>query len=228
MKVEILTLFPQFFESIFSQSMMLRAREMGALEVATKDLRRFGVGKHQQADDYRFGGGAGMLMRPEPLFEAMREVMAEAQRRPLVIFPTPSGKPFQQQDAIELSRESHLVIICGHYKGIDQRVIDRWVDREYSLGDYVVTGGELAAAVIVDATARLLPGVLGDFDSARGDSFYQGALDAPHYTRPAEYAGERVPALLDGGHHKKIQSWREALSHYITKTKRPDLLKRKG
>ena len=224
MKVEIVTLFPRFFDSVFSESMMQRAIDAGHLEIVLHDLRRYAIDKHKQADDYRFGGGPGMLMKPEPFFRVLEEITASGLPRPLVIFPTPQGRPFVQKDAVELSHEQRLVILCGHYKCIDQRVIERWVDRQYSLGDYVLTGGELAAAVIVDAAARMIPGVLGDFDSARGDSFYDELLDGPHYTRPEDYEGHRVPGVLMGGHHKNIEHWRRALSKYVTSKIRPDLV----
>ncbi len=225
MKVEIVTLFPNLLNSFFSESMMARAVSNGHLEIVLHNLRDYCHDKHKQADDYRFGGGPGMLMKPEPFFRVLEKIRSEAPKRPLIVFPTPQGKQFVQDDAAELSREHHLVFICGHYKGIDQRVIERWVDRQYSLGDFILTGGELATAVIVDAAARLLPGVLGDFDSARGDSFYEGVLDAPHYTRPEEFEGGSVPGVLAGGNHKNIVHWRNALAKFITGRHRPDLLK---
>lgn len=228
MKVEIVTLFPRYFDSVFSQSMMARAQAAGLLEIVVHNLRDYAAGKHRQADDYRFGGGAGMLLKPDPFFKLLEKLTAEARRRPLIIYPTPQGKSFRQSDAVELSRERHIVILSGHYKGIDQRVVERWVDREYSLGDYVLTGGEVAGAVIVDAAARLIPGVLGDFDSARGDSFYEELLDSPHFTRPELVAGRGVPAVLTGGHHQNIALWRQAVSRFLTGKRRPDLLKADG
>jgi tRNA (guanine37-N1)-methyltransferase len=225
MKVEIITLFPNMLTSFFTESMMARAIADGHLELVLHNLRDYCEDKHKQADDYRFGGGPGMLMLPEPFFKALEKITNNARKRPLIVFPTPQGKQFVQSDATELSRQDHLIFICGHYKGVDQRVIERWVDLQYSLGDYILTGGELATAVIVDATARLLPGVLGDFDSARGDSFYEGELDAPHYTRPEEFSGRRIPGVLAGGNHKNIVRWRNAMSRFITERHRPDLLK---
>lgn len=228
MKVEIVTLFPRFFDSIFDQSIMQRARDAGFLDIVVHDLREYTIDKHHQADDYRFGGGPGMLMKPDPFFRVLEKLTSAASRRPLIVFPTPQGKPFHQADAIELSRESHLIFLCGHYKGIDQRVIERWVDREYSLGDYVLTGGEAPTAVIVDAAARMIPGVLGDFDSARGDSFYEGMLDGPHYTRPEVVDGRGVPGVLMTGHHKNIEQWRLSVSKFLTRRSRPDLVKEKS
>jgi len=224
-KVEIVTLFPRFFDSIFGQSILQRACDAGFLEIVVHDLREYTTDKHHQADDYRFGGGAGMLMKPDPFFSVLEKITRTTSKRPLIVFPTPQGRPFRQTDAIELSREHHLIFLCGHYKGIDQRVIERWVDKEYSLGDYVLTGGELASAVIVDAAARMIPGVLGDFDSARGDSFYEGMLDGPHYTRPEVVDGRGIPSILMTGHHKNIERWRLSVSQFLTKRRRPDLKK---
>jgi len=223
-KVDIVTLFPRFFDSLFEESILNRAKNAGLLEVVTHDLRLYTTGKHRQADDYLFGGGAGMLMKPDSFHRVLTEITKNAPRRPLIVYPTPQGKPFKQADAIELAREPHIVILCGHYKGIDQRVIERWVDVEYSLGDYVLTGGELAAAVLIDASSRMIPGVLGDFDSARGDSFYEELLDAPHYTRPDEFEGAGIPAVLMSGNHKNIAHWRRAVSKFLTRSRRPDLL----
>jgi len=225
MKIEIVTLFPSLFSGFLSESMMARAISDGCLEIVLHNLRDYCTDKHRQADDYRFGGGPGMLMKPEPFFRVLEHIRSTVVRRPLIVFPTPQGKPFSQTDASQLSHESHIVFLCGHYKGIDQRVVERWVDRQYSLGDYVLTGGELPAAVMIDATARLLPGVLGDFDSARGDSFYEGELlDAPHYTRPEDFDGGAIPEVLNGGHHRNIEHWRSAMSRYITGKIRPDLM----
>lgn len=224
MKLEIITLFPNFFEGIFSQSILKRACESGIFEYRIHDLREFTTDKHHQADDYRFGGGSGMLLKPDPFFRVMEKIMKRAETRPLVIFPSAQGAVFNQEIADSFAREPHLVFLCGHYKGIDQRVIERWVDREYSLGDYVITGGETAATVMIDAAIRMIPGVLGNLDSALTDSFRDGYLDCPHYTRPDEFAGLRVPELLLGGHHKNINIWRQAMSRVITKHRRPDLL----
>jgi tRNA (guanine37-N1)-methyltransferase len=222
-KVEIVTLFPGYFDSIFDQSIMRRAQDAGLLEIVVHNLRDYATGKHQPADDYRFGGGPGMLMKPDPFYRVMEKLFTDAPRRPLVIYPSAQGKPFKQADAIKLSRVPHAIFLCGHYKGIDQRVIERWVDWEVSLGDYVITGGEPAAAVMIDAAARLIPGALGDFDSARGDSFYDELLDAQHYTRPEDLEGRGIPGVLMTGHHKNIEHWRHAVSKYLTGKRRPDL-----
>jgi len=223
LRVDIVSLFPSFFNSIFDQSILRRACESGKLEVKLYDLRGYCTDKHHQADDYRFGGGAGMLLKPEPCHRALEAVLTGVRPTPLVIFPTPQGIPFTQDIADELARELHLVFLCGHYKGIDQRVIDRWVDREYSLGDYVLTGGELASSVIIDAVVRMLPGVLGDLDSALGDSFRKGRLDSPHWTRPETCAGVGIPGILKGGHHKNIERWRRLTAEFLTAARRPDI-----
>ncbi|MBM3326511.1 MAG: tRNA (guanosine(37)-N1)-methyltransferase TrmD [Calditrichaeota bacterium] len=228
MKVDIITLFPGLIEGFFGESIIRRARQFGLLEVQIHNLRSFTTDKHQQADDYIFGGGAGMLLKPEPFFRALKSILAGAERRPLVICPSAAGEPFRQAHAEALSRERHLIFICGHYKGLDQRVIERFADREYSLGDYVITGGELAAVVMLDAAIRLIPGALGDFDSARGDSFQGNRLDAPHYTRPEEYEGLRIPEVLRSGNHRNIDLWRQATAGIITKMRRPELIRMDG
>jgi tRNA (guanine37-N1)-methyltransferase len=225
LKVEIITLFPEFFNGVFNHSILKRAIDSNALECIIHDLRDYTTDKHHQADDFRFGGGAGMLLKPEPLFAVLREIVDNVKPRPLVIYPTPQGIPFCQDIADELSKQSHIIFICGHYKGIDQRVIDRWVDREYSIGDYVLTGGEIAVTAIIDAAIRMKPGVLGDIDSANTDSFRNNCLDCPHFTRPEELDGLRVPGVLISGHHLNIETWRRITSEFLTRRRRKDLLK---
>lgn len=224
MKLEILTVFPDFFQVVFAQSILGRAQSGGVLDVVIHDLRSFTTDKHSQVDDYRFGGGAGMLLKPEPFFRALEGIFQNASRRPLVIYPSPQGVLFNQEIADSLAKEQHVVYLCGHYKGIDQRVIERWVDREYSLGDYVLTGGEIAVAAMVDASVRMIPGVLGNLDSAKTDSHRAGMLDCSHYTRPEEYAGMRVPELLLKGHHRNIEIWRRETARLNTQNRRPDLM----
>jgi len=226
LKVEILTLFPKFFDSVFDQSILSRARASGALEISVHDLRRFTTDRHQQADDYLYGGGPGMLMKPEPIFRAFEQLVAGVKPRPLVVYPSAQGKRFTQAAAAELSQQQHLVFLCGHYKGVDQRVVERWVDLEYSLGDYVITGGEIATAAMVDAAVRLIPGVLGDAGSAAGDSFQGDRLDCAHYTRPERFEGMDVPGVLLTGNHKQIECWRRMNSGFLTQTRRPDILKK--
>jgi len=214
-RIDILTLFPQFYNGVLSESILGRAAQFGKVVYKVHNLRDYTAEPHHKADDYIYGGGAGMLMKAEPLFKALAAITADLPSRPLVLYPSPHGKLFQQSDAEELAHESHLIFICGHYKGIDQRVTERWVDREYSIGEYVVTGGEIAGAVIIDATVRLIPGVLGDLDSARTDSFSREGYDSPYYTRPEALDGNQVPAVLLSGNDRNIQRWREIASEII-------------
>ncbi|MFC2150484.1 tRNA (guanosine(37)-N1)-methyltransferase TrmD [Calditrichota bacterium] len=226
MKIDILTLFPEFFHPIFTQSILRRAIDANLLEIEIHDLKSYADGTHHLVDDYLYGGGAGMLLKPEPFFKCMTAVLTNAPRRPMVIAPSPQGKLFHQEDADELSSEKHLVFLCGHYKGIDRRVTERFVNREYSLGDYIVTGGEVAACVMIDAAVRLIPGVIGDLDSAYSDSFRGDKLDCFHYTRPEELDGMRVPEVLLSGHHNNIESWRDSVASALAKERRPDLMKK--
>lgn len=224
MKIDILTLFPEMFESPFSYSIVKRALEGQHVEINPMSFRKYGVGKQQMVDDTPYGGGAGMLLKPEPIFEAMEEI---AEKNPdtnkRVILMDPAGKPFDQEMAEEFSKEEHLVFICGHYEGYDERIRSLVTD-EVSLGDYVLTGGELAAMVMVDATVRLLPGVVGNKDSILEDSHSTGVLEHPHYTRPASYKGMDVPEVLMSGNHAKIDEWRRKESLRRTFERRPDLI----
>lgn len=220
MRLDIITLFPEVFGPLQS-SIPSRAQDKGALELNLHWLREFGSGPHKQVDDSPFGGGPGMVLKCEPLFECL-ESLPQSQDR-VVIFPTPQGAPFKQADAVELSQRTHLVFICGHYEGIDQRVRDTLVDREYSLGDYVLSSGELATMVMSDAIIRLLPGVIKP-ESYEQDSFFRGGLDHPHYTKPAKFRDLEVPPVLLSGHHKKIDEWRAQRALETTRRVRPDLL----
>ena len=203
-------------------SIMRRAQEKGAFQLRVTDLRKFGIGKHKQVDDTPCGGGQGMLLRPEPLFEALDKIHTPSSR---VILMSPAGRRFDQAAAQRLSRESHLIFISGHYEGVDQRVIDHWVDEELSLGDYVLTNGSIAAVVVMDSLIRLLPGVLGDDLSAVDESFGpSGLLEAPQYTKPAEFRGLMVPEVLMSGNHAKIAQWRSQQALDRTRRVRPDLL----
>lgn len=225
MRVDVITPFPGMVEGALGDSMVRRAREKGIVDIVLWDLRDFTEDRHKTVDDYAYGGGAGMIMKPEPLFRAYDAVCADyPESRPRVIFMTPQGCTFHQETAWELSREQHLVFLCGHYRGVDERVIESLVTDEISIGDYVLTGGELPAAVVIDAAVRLLPDVLGDFDSAEGDSFAGHLLDYPHYTRPAEFRGMKVPEILISGHHAKIEEWRQRQAYERTRERRPDLL----
>ena len=223
MKFDILTLFPAMFEGPFSESIIKRAAQDGLIEIRLHDIRAWAFDRHRTADDYPYGGGAGMVMKVEPLAACIETVKAE---RPAarVILTTPRGKPFDQALAGELANEEELLIICGRYEGVDERVRELFVDDEISLGDFVMTGGELAAMVIVDAVARLVPGVLGSSESAAADSFSDGLLEYPQYTRPAEFRGLKVPEVLLSGNHREIAGWRRRQAMQRTLAGRPDLL----
>lgn len=225
MRIDIITALPDIVEGPLQQSILQRAAEQGLVDICVHDLRAYATDKHRQIDDYPFGGGAGMVLKPEPLFACIEAIADEAERDiDEVIFLTPDGRRLDQSLANRLSTKEHLVLIAGHYKGIDQRVRDAFVTLEVSIGDYVLSGGELPALVLVDAVVRLIPGVLGDASSALTDSFQDGLLDAPVYTRPAEYRGLRVPSVLRSGNHQRIDAWRDAQRLAKTKTRRPDLL----
>ena len=243
-KIDILTLFPDICRAPLGESIMKRAQENGIIDLRILNLRDWTTDKHHIVDDAPFGGGQGMVMKPEPIFAAVEELCgakektANIQRpalevqqskiengKPKVIVMSPAGRRFDQQMATELSRESHLVIICGHYEGIDHRVIEHLVDLEISIGDYVLTNGAIAAVVFVDAIVRLLPGVLGHEQSAADDSFKDGLLEAPQYTRPAEFRGWKVPQVLVSGNHAEIAKWREEQAMKRTRENRPDLLR---
>lgn len=227
MRIDILTPFPELIAGVFEESMIKKAREKHLAEINFWDIREEAEDKHKTVDDYPYGGGAGMILKPEPIFRTMDKIPEKNSgqgRR--VLFMTPQGTPFDQELARELSRENHLIFICGHYRGVDERVIEHWVTDEISIGDYILTGGELAAAVISDAVIRLLPGVLGNFDSAEGDSFTSGLLDHPHYTRPEVFRDHKVPDVLLTGHHANVESWRKEQSLERTRLRRPDLHKK--
>ena len=223
MRIDIITVLPELIRSPFEASILKRAQQKGIAEVHLHDLKAFGMGKHHQVDDYSFGGNAGMVLRPEPLFACIESLQAE-RTYDAIIYTTPDGKRFDQKDANQLSLLGNILIICGHYKGIDQRVRDHFVTHEISIGDYVLSGGELAAAVISDALIRLIPGVLNDETSALTDSFQDNLLAPPVYTRPAEFRGMAVPDVLTSGHAKKIEDWNHAQALARTQERRPDLL----
>lgn len=223
MHIDILTVVPQIFEGPFTHSIMKRAQNKELLSVAVHDLRDFTLYKHKQVDDYQFGGGAGMVMMPEPLAIAIEKLQSERDYDE-IIYLTPDGKTLKQGMANQLSLKKNLLMICGHYKGIDERIREQFVTLEISIGDYVLSGGELAAAVLTDAIGRLLPGVLNDSTSALTDSFQDNLLAPPVYTRPADFRGSKVPEVLMGGDHHLIEIWREEQSLIRTKERRPDLL----
>jgi tRNA (guanine37-N1)-methyltransferase len=223
---EVLTLFPGLIEGPLNESILKRGREQGLLNVTVRNIRDYTEDKHRKADDSPFGGGAGMVLKPEPIFKAFEALKAEYPDDGfLTILLSPQGRIFHQNRAEQLSQEKRrVVLLCGHYEAIDERVIDSLVDEELSIGDYVLTGGEIAALAVIDAAARLLPGVLGDEESAYRDSFGDGLLDHPHYTRPAEFRGMKVPDVLLSGNHAEIEKWRRREALRATLRKRPDLL----
>lgn len=223
MRIDILSVLPELLKSPLEHSIMKRAQEKGLLEVHTHHLRKWAVNEYGQVDDYQYGGGAGMVMMCEPLAKAIEELSAE-RKYDEIIYLTPDGKKLDQQMANALSLKENLLFICGHYKGIDERIREHFVTREISIGDYVLSGGELPAAVLVDAIGRLLPGVLNDETSALFDSFQDNLLAPPVYTRPEDFRGWKVPDILMGGNHKKIEEWRLEQSLQRTKERRPDLL----
>ena len=221
MRLDILTLFPEVASAPLGASIIGKAQQRGLVDVHVHDLRQWATGKHRTTDDIPYGGSQGMVMKCEPYFAAVEQLRTPAAR---ILLLSPGGRPFTQQLARAYAKMEHLILLCGHYEGIDQRVIDHLVDDEISLGDYVLTNGALAAAVLADAIIRLLPGVLGDENSASDDSFSTGLLEFPQYTRPAEYRGWRVPEVLLSGHHAQIAKWRRAQALAKTKRVRPDLL----
>ena len=219
MRFDIFTLFPEMFSGPFSESILKRAQERNLLSIALHNIRDATTDKHHVVDDYPYGGGAGMVMKPEPIFTAVEAVY---QGGPIILL-TPQGRLFTQQIARELAREARLTLICGHYEGVDERVREHLVTDELSIGDYVLTGGELPAMIIVDAVSRLLPGVLGGEESTQEESHSAGLLEYPHYTRPPEFRGWRIPDVLLSGHHAEIARWRRKESMRRTKLRRPDL-----
>jgi tRNA (guanine37-N1)-methyltransferase len=226
MKIHIVTAFPKFFENPLDESMMKRARQREIVRIHVHDLRDFTTDKHRSVDDYPYGGGPGMIMKPEPFFACVEHIRAQHDLSAArVILLSPQGETFSQKKANALAQEPALIFLCGHYKGIDERVHQYLATEELSIGDYVLTGGELPALVVIDAVVRLLPGVLGDLDSAVGDSFQTGMLDYPHYTRPEEFRGWRVPEVLLSGHHARIAQWRREQAEARTRARRADLLK---
>ncbi|MGE5551869.1 MAG: tRNA (guanosine(37)-N1)-methyltransferase TrmD [Bacteroidota bacterium] len=224
MRIDILTLFPEMFNGPFSSSIVARAQQKGLAEIHLHDFRAHGLGRHRAVDDTPYGGGGGMLLRPEPIFAAVEELCPPGEPKPLVVLLTPQGETLTQETVRQLGEREHLILICGHYEGFDERIRTGLADREVSIGDYVLTGGELPAMVLVDAIVRTLPGVLGAEDGAENDSFARGILDYPQYTRPVEFRGERVPEILQSGDHARIAAWRREQALLRTARRRPDLL----
>ncbi|CAN5354172.1 tRNA (guanosine(37)-N1)-methyltransferase TrmD [soil metagenome] len=233
MRFDIITIFPEYFREVFDFGIVRRARAAGLVEIATHDLRGWTHDKHRMVDDRPFGGGDGMILKPEPLFEGVEALTGASDARELegtktrVVLLTPQGRVFDQRAAEELATAAEqIVLICGRYEGVDERVVDVLVTDELSIGDYILSGGEPAAVVVIDALVRLLPGALGSETSVVHESFSEGLLDYPHYTRPLEFRGRRVPEILLGGHHAEIARWRRRAASRKTKHNRPDLLER--
>ncbi len=237
MRIDIITLFPEICRAPLNESMMKRAQENGVLELHVHNLRDWTSDKHHVVDDAPFGGGQGMVMKPEPIFAAVEELRGKNRKTSntehrtsnaeqwRVILMSPTGRRFDQRMAEQLSQESHLIIVCGHYEGVDHRVVEHLIDEEISIGDYVLTNGAIAAAVLVDAVVRFIPGVLGDEQSAYDDSFREGLLEGPQYTRPGEFRGWKVPEILLSGNHAEIAAWRKEQAKKRTRENRPDLLR---
>ena len=223
MQVDVITIFPGMCQGFFDYGILHQAIRKGLLRLELVDLREFTTDRHRTVDDRPYGGGAGMVLKPEPLFRAV-ERCRQGQGRPWVVYPSPQGSRFTQEKALELSRKSHLTFICGRYEGVDQRALDDLVDEEISMGDFVVTGGELPALLLVDAIVRLIPGVVGKPASLEQESFATGLLDYPQYTRPATYRDRPVPDVLLSGNHAEIRSWRQEQALRRTRDRRPDLL----
>ncbi|MBE6861824.1 MAG: tRNA (guanosine(37)-N1)-methyltransferase TrmD [Ruminococcus sp.] len=226
MKIEIATLFPEMCEAVLGESIIGRARKAGKIEINCRQIREYTQDKHRRVDDTPYGGGMGMVMQCEPVYNCYKAVCEQLGEKPHTIYMSPKGKILNQEKAEELSKLENIFIICGHYEGIDQRIIDKIVDEEISAGDYVLTGGELPAMILVDSVARMCPGVLSDAECYKDESIYSGLLEYPHYTRPEVWEGETVPPVLLSGHHKNIEAWRHEKSLEITAERRPDLLEK--
>lgn len=224
MKIDILSLFPEMFDGVLHSSIMKKAQEKEAVQFSVTDFRDYSENKHRKVDDYPYGGGAGMVLKPEPLFAAVEAVTEDIKTKPRVVLLCPQGERFSQEKAEEFSKEEHLIFICGHYEGYDERIRQELVTDEISLGDFVLTGGEIAAMAIVDSVVRLLPDVLGNAESSVLDSFSTGLLEHPQYTRPANFRGLEVPEVLLSGNHAKIEEWREEQALLRTYNRRKDLL----
>jgi tRNA (guanine37-N1)-methyltransferase len=225
MKIDVLTLFPEMFEGVFGHSILKKAAEKQAVQYNVINFREFADNKHQTVDDYPYGGGAGMVLKPQPIFDAVDAITSkDVQKKSRVILLCPQGERFNQKKAEELANDDHLIFICGHYEGYDERIREYLITDEISIGDYVLTGGELGAMVVIDSVVRLLPEVLGNEESHQKDSFSTGLLEHPHYTRPGDFRGMRVPEVLLSGNHKNIEEWRVKESLRRTITRRPDLL----
>ncbi len=226
MRIDCLTLFPEMMESVLYESIIGRAVKAGLLDISCVNIRDFAENKHNRVDDSPYGGGMGMVMQPDPIYRAYLSVTENVATHPKVIYMSPQGRVFNQEIAKELAQEEHLVLLCGHYEGVDERVLEEIVDEELSIGDYVLTGGELPALTVIDAVARMIPGVLPNEEAFSEESLYNGLLEYPQYTRPPVFLGREVPEILLSGHHEKIAKWRRSESIKRTCRKRPELLAR--
>lgn len=226
MRFDVLTLFPQMFEAVLGDSIIGRARNAGLLELNFIDIRDFTKNKHRKVDDYPYSGGGGMLMAPEPVYRAYMSIAEGLSYKPYTVYMSPKGKVFTQETAVDMAKFDHVVILCGHYEGIDQRVLDEIVDAEISIGDFVLTGGEIPAMAVIDTVARLIPGVLAGEGSYQNESHFMGLLEHPQYTRPFEWHGKKVPEVLISGNHALVEKWKHEQSLIETMKKRPDMLKK--
>ena len=226
MRFDVLTLFPDMLESVLGDSIIGRARENGIIELNFIDIRDYTENKHRKVDDYPYSGGGGMLMNPQPVYDAYMSVAAKLDYKPLTIYMSPQGKVFNQGIAKGLSDKKHIILLCGHYEGIDQRVLDEIVDMEISIGDFVLTGGEIPAMAVIDTVSRLIPGVLAAESSYENESHYSGLLEHPQYTRPQVWHDKEIPEVLISGHHANVEKWKREQSLITTLTKRPDLLEK--
>jgi tRNA (guanine37-N1)-methyltransferase len=224
MTIDVVTIFPAMIEAALAEGVIGRGRDRGLIDVRARDLREFTTDRHRSVDDVPYGGGPGMVMKPEPIFRAVEAIAADRGPADAIVLMTPQGRRFTQDEAVRLSRLDRVVLICGRYEGVDERVAEVLATDELSIGDYVLTGGELPALVVIDAVARLIPGVVGDAESVAGESFVRGRLDHPHYTRPAEFRGHQVPEVLVSGHHGEIERWRRRQRARRTMDRRPDLI----
>ena len=225
MKFDVLTLFPEMVDNILSESIIGRARKAGILEINCINIRDYTTDRHNRVDDAPYGGGNGMIMQAEPIYNAYKHICENCDKKPYVIYMSPQGKIFSQNTANKLLAHEHIVILCGHYEGVDERIIEEIVDEEISIGDYVLTGGEIPAAVVCDCVCRMIPGVLSNEECFSDESHFNGMLEYPQYTRPPVFMGREVPEVLLSGHHANIEKWRKKQALLRTKLKRPDLLK---
>mgnify|MGYP004510387421 CR=1 FL=1 len=223
-KFDVLTLFPEMFEAVLGESITGRARAAGLIEMNFTNIRDFSANKHRKTDDYPYSGGGGMIMTPQPIYDAYMSVTKDCEKKPHTIFMSPQGAVFNQKKAVELSKLDRIVFLCGHYEGVDQRIIDMLVDEEISIGDFVLTGGELPAMTVIDAVSRMIPGVLASEDSYKNESHFSGLLEYPQYTHPQEFMGIKIPEILVSGHHKNIEQWKRRAALINTLKKRPDML----